>query len=479
MDSLDLAFLSALEQARLIRSQEISPLELTQLYLDRIQRLDSQLGSFYTVTAEQALADAQAKTEQLAIAEDVPPFWGVPISIKDLTAVAGVRCTYGNKAMLNHVSSYDDGVVARIKAAGFVILGKTATSEMGSLPYTEVEAFPPARNPWNPAYTPGGSSGGAAASVAAGFSAVAHGSDGGGSVRGPACCCGLVGIKPARGRVSYAPIGDALNGLATHGTLAHTVADAAALLDVMAGYITGDPYWLPDPSPSFGQVALTATQQGVKPLRIAFSTAIAPIGAADAVCAQAVLDTAKLLESLGHQVEAGFPDGTADIVQPFTVVWRTGVSACGLPPEAMQPMNQWLYEQADSGGDYQKAVWSLQAASRRIVAFFDRYDALLLPTYLHSPIRVGEWATLSPAETLEKVVHWIAPCPVANTTGQPAIALPTGTFTSEGLPLGIQIVGRPADEATLIALAAQIEAARPWSQHRPGLAIESGQNNVP
>jgi amidase len=156
MNSLDLAFRSALDQARLIRSKEVSPLELTQLYLDRIQQLDSQLGSFYTVMDNQALADAQAKTEQLAIAEDLPPFWGVPISIKDLSAVAGVRCTYGNKAMLNHVPSNDDGVVARIKAAGFVILGKTATSEMGSLPYTEVEAFPPARNPWNPAYTPGG-----------------------------------------------------------------------------------------------------------------------------------------------------------------------------------------------------------------------------------------------------------------------------------------------------------------------------------
>ncbi|NJR66486.1 MAG: amidase, partial [Leptolyngbyaceae cyanobacterium CRU_2_3] len=174
MDSLDLAFTSALEQARLIRNQDISPLELTQLYLDRIQHLDPQLGSFYTVTAELALADAKAKTEQLAIAQDLPPFWGVPISIKDLTAVAGVRCTYGNKGMLNHVSEHDDGVVARIKAAGFVILGKTATSEMGSLPYTEVEAFPPARNPWNLNCTPGGSSGGAAASVAAGFSAVAQ-----------------------------------------------------------------------------------------------------------------------------------------------------------------------------------------------------------------------------------------------------------------------------------------------------------------
>jgi len=473
MNSLDLAFASALEQARLIRCKEISPLELTQLYLDRIQRLDPQLGSFYTVIADVALADASAKTEQMAIAQpqDLPPFWGVPISIKDLTAVAGVRCTYGSKVMLNNLSSYDDGVVARIKGAGFVILGKSAASEMGSLPYTEVEAFPPTRNPWNLDYTPGGSSGGAAASVAAGFSAIAHGSDGGGSVRGPAFCCGLVGIKPARGRVSFAPIGDALSGLATFGTLARGVADAAALLDVMSGYITGDPYWLPDPDPAFVQVALTAAEQGVKPLRIAYSTAIAPIGEADSRCAQPVLETARLLESLGHHVEAGFPEGTADMVEPFTLLWRTGISACGLPPQAMQPMNQWLYEQGGSNGDYQKAVWALQIASRQIVSFFDRYDVLLLPTYLHPQIHIGEWANLDPAETLEKVIHWVAPCPLANTTGQPAIALPTGTFTPEGLPLGIQIVGRPADEATLIALSAQIETARPWAQHRPEFAI--------
>jgi amidase len=474
MTPVDLAFTSALAQAQLIRDKQISPLELTQLYLDRIQQLDPQVGSFYTVTAELALADAQAKTAALIerSGEDsdrLPPFFGVPISIKDLTAVAGVRCTYGNKAMLNNISAHDDGVVARIKAAGFVILGKTATSEMGSLPYTETEAFPPTRNPWNLDRTAGGSSGGAAASVAAGFSAVAQGSDGGGSVRGPACCCGLVGIKPARGRVSHAPIGDTLHGLATHGAIARTVADAAGLLDVMSGYITGDPYWLPDPELPFVEVARRSAE-GVQPLRIAFSTSIPPVGEADPICSQAVLETAQLLETLGHQVEPGFPDGTAEIVEPFKQVWRVGVSASGLPPQAMQPMNQWLYEQSDSSGDYQQAVWKLQVLSRRIVAFFDRYDALLLPTYLTPPISVGEWAALSPAETLEKIIHWIAPCPIANTTGQPAIALPTGTFTPEGLPLGVQLVGRPADEATLIRLAAQLEAARPWQQHRPAFS---------
>lgn len=469
MNLTDLAFASALEQAQLVRCKAISPLELTQLYLERIEQLNPRLGCFFTVAAEQAIADATAKTETLASQDgsNLPPFFGVPSSIKDLNCVAGVRCSYGSKVMLNNIATYDDGVVARMKQAGFIILGKTATPEMGTLPYCEPEGFLPARNPWNLDYTAGGSSAGAAASVAAGLSAVAQGSDGGGSIRGPAFCCGIVGIKPARGRVSYAPIGDALNGIATNGPLARTVADAAALLDVMSGYISGDPYWLPDPDSAFVEVAQRAARAGVRPLRIAFSTSIAPVGEADPVCQQAVLDTVKALNTLGHDLEPGCPDCT-ELVAPFQVVWRTGISASGLPPEAMQPFSRWLYEHRDSSGDYQKAVWAMQVVARRLVAFFDRYDALVLPTYLQPPIRVGEWADLPPEDTLEKIIHWIAPCPLANATGLPAIAIPTG-FTPEGLPIGIQIVGRPAEEATIIALAAQLEAAHPWT-HRPQIA---------
>lgn len=464
MSSVDLAFSSALRQAQLIRDRELSPLELTQLYVERIQRWNGELGSFFTVAAEQALTDAKAKTEYLVNhqASELPPFFGVPTAIKDLNSVAGLPCTYGSPVMKDYIATYDDGVTARIKQAGFVILGKTATSEMGSLPYTEPMGFPPARNPWNLNYTPGGSSGGAAAAVAAGLVAVAHGSDGGGSIRGPASCCGVVGIKPARGRVSHAPVGDAMSGIATNGVLARTVADAAAFLDVLSGYITGDPYWLPDPTPSFAAIIQS---QAVRSLRIAFSTNIPPIGEADAVLQQSVLDTAKHLEALGHHLEPGCPD-CSGLVEPFQVVWRTGVRASDIPSVALQPFNQWLYHHPDSSGDYQKAVWAMQAAARPMVAFFDQVDALLLPTYLHPPIRVGEWADLDPAETLQRIIHWIAPCPLANATGLPAIAIPTG-FTSEGLPIGVQLVGRPADEATLIALAAQLEAVAPWSQHRP------------
>ncbi len=312
MNNNDLAFTPALELAKLIRGRDVSPLELVELYLNRIEQFNPQLGSYFTVTAEQAIADAQAKTEILTTTSELPPFFGVPISIKDLNAVAGVRCTYGSPALLQNIPNYDDGVVTRIKQAGFIILGKTATSELGSFPYTEPTGFPPARNPWNLEYTPGGSSGGAAAAVAAGLCAIAQGSDGGGSIRGPAACCGLVGIKPSRGRVTHAPVGSPVAGLGTNGPLARTVADAAALLDVMSGYVTGDPYWLPDPQTSF----LAATTEKVGNLRIAFSTSIPPLGPADANCQQGVMQTVELLAQLGHTIEEKSLD-LSGLVEPF------------------------------------------------------------------------------------------------------------------------------------------------------------------
>ncbi|MGB3757618.1 MAG: amidase, partial [Rivularia sp. (in: cyanobacteria)] len=251
MNPVDLAFAPALKQSELIRRKEVSPLELVELYLERIQQFNSKLGSYFTVTAEQAIDDAKSKTEMLAQTQELPLFFGVPISIKDLNPVAGIPCSYGNAALLGNVPDYDDGVVAKIKQAGFIILGKTASSELGSFPYTEANGFPPTRNPWNLEYTSGGSSGGAASALAAGLCSIAQGSDGGGSIRGPAACCGLVGIKPSRGRVTHAPVGDRLNGIATNGPIARTVADAAALLDAMSGYVSGDSYWLPEPEKTF------------------------------------------------------------------------------------------------------------------------------------------------------------------------------------------------------------------------------------
>ncbi|GAX38760.1 amidase [Nodularia sp. NIES-3585] len=467
MNEIDLAFTPALDLANLIRQREVSPLELVELYLKRIQQLNPQLGSYFTVTAELAIADAKVKTDTLTTTSELPLFFGVPISIKDLNAVAGVPCNYGNPALLQNIPNYDDGVVTRIKQGGFIILGKTATSELGSLPYTEPTGFTPARNPWNLEYTPGGSSGGAAASVAAGLCAIAQGSDGGGSVRGPAACCGVVGIKPSRGRVTHAPVGNRVAGIATNGPIGRTVADTAALLDIMSGYFTGDPYWLPNPEPSF----LAATTEKLGNLRIAFSTSIPPLGEADANCQQGVMKTVKLLAEFGHTVTEKCPDFSA-LVEPFQTVWQSAIAASGIPIEALQPVNRLLLSRTGSVGEYLRAVSQMQIVARQIVAFFDTVDVLVLPVYLHSPIRVGEWANLSPEETFQKIIHWVAPCPAANATGQPAIALPVG-FDSHGLPISVQLIGKPAAEATLISLAAQLEAANPWIQHRPNLPISA------
>ena len=460
----DLAFTSALKQARLIRDRQISPLELTQLYLARIEQYNPQLGCFYYVAAESAIADAKQKTEQLARTpdtEELPPFFGVPTAIKDMKAVAQMPVSYGVAALKDTIATYDDGVVAKIKQAGFIILGKTATSELASFPYTEPPGFPPTRNPWNLSYTPGGSSGGAAAAVAGGLCPIAIGGDAGGSIRGPAFCCGLVGIKPSRGRVSHAPVGDRLNGIATNGMLAHTVADAAAFLDVISGYIPGDPYWLEDPAIPF----LESTQQQLPQLRVGFATSMLPVGDAAPACQQSVKEIVGILGSMGHELVPQTLDVT-ELIQPFKTIWAAAVAASGVPPAALSEMNRWVLSQSGTAGEYLQAVSQMQIIAREIVKLFVNIDVLVLPTYMHPTIEVGEWQDLTPEETFERIVNWILPCPPFNTTGQPVINIPTG-LNSQGLPIGVQIVGKPKEEATIIALAAQIEQAKPWSHLHP------------
>ncbi|MGF1568190.1 MAG: amidase [Nodosilinea sp.] len=469
MNSADLAFLPALEQARLIRSKELSPLELTEIYLERIQRLNPKLGAYVTVMADQAIVDAKAKTEHLTSdPSDLPPLFGVTVSVKDLNPVEGVVCTYGLKAACDRVANHDDYIVGKLRQAGLVILGKTTTSQMGSLPYSEPPGFPPARNPWNLDYTPGGSSGGAAAALAAGLCAISQGSDGGGSLRGPAFCCGLVGMKASRGRISFAPVGERLNGLAINGPLGRTVADTAALLDTLSGYEVGDPYWLPDPEPSF----LAGLKPPSHPLRIGYATRLDPIGEADPVCRQAVYETVQRAEDLGHSAEEiTFPD-LSDLIEPFVVVWQCVLAEAGVPWIVLEKMNRWLYWRAwrINSGAYLRAVAKLQQVSRQIVQFCQPYDVLILPVYMHPPIQVGEWRRAGAPQTLKNVIDWVAPCPPFNASGQPALAIPTG-FAPSGVPVGVQLVGRPAAEATLFALAAQLEAADPWHHRRPAMAV--------
>jgi amidase len=463
-NSSDLAFTSALEQAKLIKERQLTPLELTELYLDRIAKYDSQVGSFNYVAREMAIADAQSKTDQLGATIDtssLPPFFGVPIAIKDLKSVADMPLSYGVFALKEQIAKYDEGVVSKIKQAGFIILGKTATSELGSFPYTEPEGFAPTRNPWNLDYTPGGSSGGSAAALAAGFCAIALGGDAGGSIRGPAACCGLVGVKPSRGRISFSPVGDRLSGLGTHGIVTRTVADAAAFLDVATGYITGDPYWLESPEVSF----LTSIQQSLPALKIGYLTSILPVGEPAPECQQAVTQIVQQLAAMGHTVIPQAID-LSPLIEPFTRVWSSAVAASGIPPEVLSPLNRWVRSQSGTAGEYLQAVTQMQLFARQLVALFAQIDVLIAPTYMHPAIKIGAWRDLSFEATFQKIVNWILPCPSFNVTGQPVINLPAG-FDAQGIPLGVQLVGQPNAEATIIALAAQLEQAQPWSQLRP------------
>ncbi len=460
----DLAFTSALDQAKLIKERQVTPLELTELYLSRIAQYDSQLGSFWYVAKESAIADAQQKTKQLAQTLDtkyLPPFFGVPIGIKDLKSVVNMPLTYGISALKDQVAKYDEDIVTKIKQAGFIILGKTATSQLGSFPYTEPEGFTPTRNPWNFDYTPGGSSGGSAAAVAAGLCAIALGGDAGGSIRGPGACCGLVGLKPSRGRISFAPVGDRLSGLGTQGILTRTVADAAAFLDIASGYVTGDPYWLEQPNTPFG----IASRQSLPSLTIGYTTSILPGGEPAPECQQSLSQIVKQLEAMGHQTTPQVID-LSPLIEPFKTVWATAVAASGIPAEVLSPMNRWVLTQSGTAGEYLQAVTQMQLFARQLVSIFAQIDVLVTPTYMHPAIKVDEWANLSPEETFQRIADWILPCPPFNVTGQPAINIPAG-FDNNHVPLGVQLVGKPNSEATILALATQLEQAQPWSQLRP------------
>ncbi|HHP7230699.1 MAG TPA: amidase [Xenococcaceae cyanobacterium] len=460
----EIAFSSALTQAQLIRDRTISPLELVEIYLARIAAYNPQLEAFYHVAAESAIADAKQKTEQIAKTRDpqtLPPLFGIPTAIKDLNAVAGMPISYGVAALKTKIAEYDEGIVSKIKAAGLIILGKTATAQLGSLPYTESPGFSPTRNPWNLDYTPGGSSGGAASALAAGLCAIAQGNDGGGSIRRPAFCCGLVGIKPSRGRVSYAPLGDFQNGIATNGVLARTVKDGAAFLDIISGYITGDPYWLSEPQIPF----LSATESVLPQLSIGFATGVVPEGEAHPICQESVRQTVSSLEAMGHRVREIVLDAT-DLIAPFKVIWCAGVAAAGIPRETFSPLNRWIAESSGSAGEYLQAVQQMQVIARQIVSRFEPYDVLVLPTYLHPTIKIGEFANLTPEKTLEKITSWILPCPLWNATGQPAIAIPTG-LDDRGLPVGVQLVGKPASESVIFALAKNLETAIEFNSLTP------------
>jgi amidase len=462
---MDLAFLSACEQARALRARELTSVELTELYLERIQRIDRELDSFVTVRAEEALVEARAKDETGSEA----PFHGVPIAIKDLTATAGIRTTYSSRAYADHVPDFDTAVARRLREAGFVILGKTNTPEFGTVAFTESDLNGNTRNPWNLERTPGGSSGGAAAALAAGLVPIAHGSDGGGSIRIPASCCGVFGLKPSRGRVSAAPF-HSLEGLSTPGPLARSVGDAAALLDVLEGYEAGDPWWAPPPERPF--VDEVATSPGR--LRIAV-TDTPPIDVpVDHECRSALRSAAELFAELGHDVFDGTPPWREpDLMDTFIVVWQVGPALHPVAdPGLLTPLNRGLVEssQATSAADYARAVARLQALARQVVAFWQETDIVLTPTLALPPVPIGwQEAVEGPIEQLLRNAEFTPFTAIVNLTGQPAISLPLH-WSTDGLPIGVHAIGPPAGDALLLRLAAQVETARPWADRRPQVA---------
>ncbi len=461
----DLAFTPAVELAEQIRLKKISPVEVVEVYARRIEELNPKLGAYLTTTLDTALEQAK-DAESRINGDDLPPFFGVPISIKDLNDTAGVVTTLGNSAFSNRIPDADCEVVAKIKRAGFIILGKTNTPEFGTTCFTDPPGYYPARNPWDPKRSTGGSSGGAAGALAAGLCPISQGSDGGGSIRIPAALCGLYGIKPSRGRVSHAPGPNSF--LSQNGPIAHTVADAAAMLDAIAGYTSGDAWWAPPPERPYAQ------EVGRPPgkLRVAVS-AEPPLSATCAPAnSQAARNTARLLEELGHNVvEADPPPWPQEVVEDFLVTWAVGV--CGqdpMPPfESLEPVNQALIEfgRTVDAMRYELAVRRIHKASRVLVAFFENVDVLVTPTVAGPPPIIGSYRDPdNPIAELLNAASLVPFTPPWNTTGQPAVSLPLHQ-DDQGLPVGVQIVGRPADEATLIRLSAQLEEAAPWADRRP------------
>jgi amidase len=468
--------LTVLELAAAIRRRELSPVEITGHYLDRIDALNADVGAFFTVTADLAREQAAGAEKALARASDpgsLPPLTGVPIPIKDLNMFAGVRQTLGSLAFADNVPAEDVHVAAALRAAGTVMPGKTATPELGLPCYTETEIGPPARTPWDLSRSAGGSSGGAGAAVAAGLAPAAQGSDGGGSIRIPASVCGLFGIKPTRGRISSAPLVPDLVGLGTDGPLTRTVADAALLLDVMVGNQDGDMYTQPPLPP--GETFLGYAGREPGRLRIG-RTKAHPVGdgAVHPDCVAAYEDASELLASLGHEVVDmdGTPFGP-DVVPAFETLWYAMATLAPLDPaqeELLRPLTRYLrgLGKAMSAADLVFAQAFLQLVVRGAWKTLNDYDVVLTPTLAQPPAPVGYFEEVEPAENFERQKRFTPFTAVYNVTGQPAVNLPL-YWTGDGLPIGVMLAGKMRDEATLLSLSAQVEAARPWKDRHPSL----------
>jgi amidase len=471
----DLLFRPVAELAGLVRDGRLTAAELVGLSLHRIDELNPQLNAFVDVFADEALEQAGAVT-----AGDPRPFAGVPIAIKNNRAATGWRLTMGCDLMADWMPPTDHNAVARLKAAGFVIVGTTNLPEYGIQPVTEPRRFPATRNPWDRSRTPGGSSGGSGAAVAAGLVPIAHANDGGGSTRIPAACCGLVGLKAQRGRVSVAPdLGD--HAYVTDGVLTRTVAETAQLLDLLAGYELGDATWAPPPAEPFAR----AVKRDPGPLRVGVAVNSPVAGATvDPQHLRAVADTAALLSDLGHDVVEIAPAWDDPALQrlfyvDFMHACATSIGLSGMVAgrdpraEDMQGLSWeiWQRAQAFSALKLSGIRVALQRMMRALITELDPYDAVLTPGLAQRPLPIG---TLhpdgeDPIAAFDGGGRFTPFTAAINASGQPALMLPLH-HGDDGLPIAVQLIGRPARENVLLSLGAQLERALPWIDRRPEIA---------
>jgi len=453
---------SALAQGAMIRDGRLSSEELTALYVRRIETLDDKTHAFVEVTADEALR--AARKADRARAPDGALFYGVPIAIKDLNAVRGTFLRMGSRAFPRLLTPADDLVVARIRRAGFIIVGKTATSELGALPVTEPDTHPPSRNPWDFGVTPGGSSGGAGGALAADLVPIAQGSDGGGSVRIPASFCGVVGFKPSRGVVEN-PFGMDLPDIVwTCGPMAHSVEDAAALLDVMAKA-------RPAPSPLLeGDGGTPATflalcRQKVRPLRIRCATSVHIVATTDEIRATTER-AAGILAELGHQIE--FQSSLSGVeIDEFLPVWQELIAGVPVADWSLtQPLTRWLGEQ---GRKLQRrdVAAAIASISERIFAIFGDVDMLLTPTVAVPPLPIGRLKGLEPLDTFRRAAELGAFTAPFNVSGQPAISVPSA-LSGAGHPIGVQLVGRRGEDAAVLALGRALAERLGWRRRAYG-----------
>jgi len=465
---------SALEQAALIADGSISAEQLVRAYLDRIEQLDPSVSAFTHVMRRSARADARRKDARRTRhgggrrgsgrgrdPAPLPPFYGVPIAIKDLNFARGSFTRLGSRAYRYFYSPFDDKVVAQLRRGGFVVLGKVATSELGALPVTEPDIHPPTRNPWRLDITAGGSSGGSAAAVAAGMAPIALASDGAGSIRIPSSFCHLYGIKPSRGRVPDPYGRPDQHMLSTCGPIARTVDDAAAMLDVMAGVSIGQPHWAPRPEMPFAELA----RRDPGRLRVRFTTA-SPLVAAHPDVAAAVRRVAGVLAELGHTVEEGEPP--LGEVEEFLPIWQRMIAqAPVLRPGSLQPVTSWLRAAGKKLRPDEVHARQLEL-DRRIADWFGDVDLWVTPSVAVAPPAIGAWRGLAPDHTFAQAAELGAFTALFNVSGQPAASVPAG-LSGAGWPIGVQLAGRPLADGTVLAVSRQLEEAIPWAARRPSL----------